>query len=63
MISPEENCDDGTDDNIGCKTGCNNGYNADVYCYGGNSTSPTICDKCGNMRIETGFNETCDDGN
>lgn len=62
MVFPEENCDDGSNDNIGCVTGCSSGFNSDFFCYGGSPTSPSLCDKCGNFRIEADLNETCEDG-
>ena len=60
MISPE-NCDDGSNDGLGCAIGCDSGAAVGYTCVGGNSTAPTICNPiCGDKLIYP--NETCDDG-
>lgn len=43
MISPEENCDDGSNDGNGCKVGCTTGQDPDWYCFGGSPTAATEC--------------------
>ena len=56
-----ETCDDGSNDGIGCATGCI-GFATDWSCSGGSPTSPSTCVfLCGNSILDTG--EQCDDGN
>lgn len=56
-----ETCDDGSNDGLGCNTGCI-GFLSTWICSGGNLTSPSICTpNCGDG-IKVG-NEACDDGN
>jgi len=61
MLKGSENCDDGTNDGLGCKTACKTGADPKWICTGGNSTNATTCvAKCGDgFKVD---NETCDDG-
>ena len=63
LIASNEVCDDGSNDNIGCATGCvgsASGYDCPT------GTEPTVCSSlCGNMVDDTNspYIESCDDGN
>lgn len=56
-----ENCDDGTNDGVGCKLGCQTGNVTGWNCTGGSNVTATICGGiCGDgLRVA---DENCDDG-
>lgn len=63
VISPEEKCDDGTNNGIG--NGCSNNCNSSIpgwYCTGGTNVSATLCLPICSDGLIVG-NETCDDDN
>lgn len=43
MVSPTENCDDGSDNGIGCLIGCSSGYESTWVCTGGDIFTATDC--------------------
>jgi len=61
MLFLTETCDDGSDDGLGCKQGCQSGQDPWWTCLGGNKTSSSTCTpKCGDGKKVA--NENCDDG-
>lgn len=60
MAGPET-CDDGTDNNEGCSSGCVSGSLATWICSGGSPYNPTICTPNCTDGILVG-NENCDTG-
>jgi cysteine-rich repeat protein len=61
MVIGTEVCDDGTNDNVGCATGCLSVNPLYICPTAGGPTTASVCSlKCGNNVLDAG--ETCDDG-
>ena len=62
MVIDNEVCDDGTDDNFGCATGCLSINPLYICPTAGGPTTASVCNlKCSNSNLEEG--EECDDSN
>jgi len=57
-----EICDDDSDDNVGCLTGCT-GVNPLYNCTLGTNMTAAVCNfKCGDGKVLASAGEVCDDG-